>query len=364
VTAVLRQPGFWLWLPACLLGALLMGQELRPAMGAFPGGAAAGLLMLFPVLVFGFWFFRRLHPARSRPKPYALFATVWGATAACGVALIANTAFIGILDKTVGLKITDSWGAAIAAPVDEETLKLLGVAVLVLLAPRAIRGSLDGYGYGALVGVGFQVIEDFLYVFNTIVLTGATMDVGAAFGSFFARVVFGAWWSHWTFTAVSGAGLGYLTGRTDRRLPGRVLVALAGYLLAMAMHCWWNSPFLEGGLLINMVKGLPLLVGAVLLYRVLRHRYLGRFRQVAGAEVRNGVLLSGEDEFLTHRKWRRAERRWMSSGESYDLVTRLRRAQLDLIDSDLSGEAAPRLRTEIAGLRARLTDCLRRQTES
>src|SRR5262249_22775326 len=162
----------------------------------FPAGAAVGLGLLAPILVGGVLLFRWLHPVRSRAWSYALIAVTWGLTAAFGVAFAANTALLGIIAQTAGLAFSDPWGAAVAAPVDEETAKLAGVVLLALMAPRAIRGPLDGFGYGALVGVGFQVIEDFLYVFNTIVLTGAVHSVSAAAGSFFVRVVFGAWWSH------------------------------------------------------------------------------------------------------------------------------------------------------------------------
>ena len=72
--------------------------------------------------------------------------------------------------KTAGPGFNSVWGASIAAPVNEEILKLLGVAALALMAPSAVRGALDGWGYGALSGLGFQFAENFLYVLNTIVL--------------------------------------------------------------------------------------------------------------------------------------------------------------------------------------------------
>jgi RsiW-degrading membrane proteinase PrsW (M82 family) len=362
------QPAFWLWALMCVIGLLLVLVTLLPQMAAFPAGAAVGLGLLAPILVGGVLLFRWLHPVRSRPWSYALIAVTWGLTAAFGVAFAANTALLGIIAKTAGLAFSDRWGAAVAAPVDEETAKLAGVVLLALMAPRAIRGPLDGFGYGALVGVGFQVIEDFLYVFNTIVLTGAVHSVSAAAGSFFVRVVFGAWWSHWTFTCVSGAGFGYLMGRRDRPMSRRVWVALAGYATALAMHAWFNSPVLGLNAMVLIVRGVPLLVIAVLLYRWLRRQYLSWFHQAALVETALGVLQPGEDRFLMRRPRRRAERRMLPAGEPRIFATRLRSAQLDLLEDHLAAlERQPmtenRLRHDVVFLRGLLVASLARRSQ-
>lgn len=362
---LLRRPPFWLWVLLGLAGLGLLLYTLLPQVAAFPAGAAVGVVLLGPVLVGGVFFFRWLHPVRSRPWSYTLIAVGWGLTAAFGVAFTANTALLGIIAKTAGLAFSDRWGAAMAAPLDEETAKLAGVVLLVLMAPKAVRSPLDGFGYGALVGVGFQLIENFLYVFNTIVLTGAVHSVSAAGGSFFVRVVLGAWWSHWTFTCVSGSALGYLVGRTDRPLAVRLAVAFTGYLAAMAMHAWFNSPVLGANAVKMAVKGMPLLVIAVVVYRLVRRQYLARFRAVAQAEIRVGVLQPGEEEFLLRRSRRRAERRLLPPGEPRFLAERLRTAQLDLLADDMAGSerepaVAERLRHDVVSLRGLLVASLAR----
>ena len=48
------------------------------------------------------------------------------------------------------------------------------MVLIALAAPRVIRGPLDGMIYGALTGLGFQVMENFTYALNNIPLTGAT----------------------------------------------------------------------------------------------------------------------------------------------------------------------------------------------
>jgi RsiW-degrading membrane proteinase PrsW (M82 family) len=365
VKRVLRRPSFWLWLVLCLVGLGLVVLTMLPQMDAFVGGAVIGLVLLTPVLVAAVFFFIWLNPIRLRPWKPALGVVVWGMTAAFGVAFLANTAFLGILAKTAGLSFSDRWGASIAAPVDEETAKLAGVVLIALTLPRAIRGPLDGFSYGALVGAGFQVIENFLYVFNTIILTGAVHSNSAAASSFFARVVFGAWWSHWAFTCASGAGFGYLFGRTDKPMGVRIGVGLAGFLTAMGMHAWFNSPLLMGGLWQIIVKGLPLLGIAIAVYWWARTDYLRRFTAAAGQEIALGVLQPGEESLLARRRRRRAERRRVPPIEARGLVTSLRRAQLDLIEEDLAGTervplAADRLRHDVVTLRNQLVGSLAR----
>ncbi|WP_165978288.1 PrsW family intramembrane metalloprotease [Actinomadura darangshiensis] len=350
--ALAHRPAFWLWAAACLLGAWVAFRGIGAHVAAFPGGAIAGVALLAPTLAGAVWIVRRLHPVRSRPLGYALIAVAWGGLAAFGTALPANAAFQAVIGKTAGPGFNSTWGAAIAAPVDEEILKLLGVVVLALMAPSAVRGPLDGWGYGALSGLGFQFAENFLYVLNTIVLTGATQDANAAFFSFGSRVVGGAWWSHWAMTAVGGAGLGCLIGRVSRTN----LAAAAGALvLAMALHSWWDAPVLSG-LALMPVKGAPILVAAIVAYRLARRRYLSHFRRTVNAETASGVFVPGEGHVLAFRKWRRKERWDVPAGEPRRLLSRLRATELDLIEDGLGGLepdplAADRLRADIRDLR-------------
>ncbi|GAA2152611.1 PrsW family intramembrane metalloprotease [Actinomadura napierensis] len=351
-----RRPAFWLWAVMCPLGAWIALRAMDAQIAEFPAAAVAGFALLAPVLVLGVWGLRRLHPVRPRPVGYAMIAVAWGGLAAFGTALVANAAFQAVIAKTAGPEFNARWGASIAAPVDEELLKLAGVAVLALMVPCAVRGPLDGWAYGALAGLGFQIVENFLYVLNTIVLTGGTQDTNAAFFTFGGRVIGGAWWSHWAMTAVGGAGLGSLLGRATR--PTAAL-AFGSLLLAMALHAWWDSPLLPGAALLPL-KGAPILLAAVIAYRLARRRYLVRFRRVAAEETAQGVLLPGEDRVLAFRRWRRKERWDVPTGEPRRLLARLRAAELDLLEDGFSGlepdpQAADRLRAEIAVLRRRLT---------
>lgn len=352
-TRATRHPAFWLWVVFCLLGALLGVLTLTPYVLVFFGGALVGALVLIPVLLAGFWYFRRLHPVRSHPWSHALLITAWGVFAVPGVALIANEAVGGIIGQTTGLSFADRWGAAISAPIVEETLKLAGVALLALMVPQAIRGPLDGFAYGALAGFGFEVAENYLYVFNTIVEHGAVHSTFSVLYSLIGRIG-SIWWGHWAMGAVAGAGLGYLVGATGRPLVRRLLVAIGAFVLAMAMHAWWDFPLLARGDW-AWVRGPAILVIAVVVYRVARRRYLARFRDAAAAEADRGVLTAAEIEILADRRRRRSERRHMPRGTPRRLLTDLRTAELNLIDKDLNDPGASAdLRTDVGDLRSRL----------
>ncbi|MEO3855723.1 PrsW family intramembrane metalloprotease [Acrocarpospora sp. B8E8] len=280
------RPAFWVWAVGCALGAYTTLITIVPQAGVFSSGALIGLVVLVPLLLVGFWLFHRIRPVRSNPVRYALMAVAWGGFGAFGVAFAANTAFLSLLRKTVGLEFADRWGNTIVAPIDEELAKVAGVALLALMVPHLISGPLAGFGYGALAGLGFQVVENFLYVFNTITAAGGVHEVSDSLSSLFVRVVLSAWWSHWAMTAVSGAALGYLLGRVCRPMPRRVLVGAGGLALAMLMHAWWDSPTLAGAFLI---KALPLLLVALIVFLLARHNERHRVPCTAQAEVQEAA---------------------------------------------------------------------------
>ena len=84
---------------------------------------------------------------------------------------------------------------------------MLGVVVLVLIARDQFDTPLDGMVYGALVGLGFQVVENFIYCMNAIELAGGVREVVPVLGVFLVRSLVGLW-SHAAYRRSPGTASG------------------------------------------------------------------------------------------------------------------------------------------------------------
>ena len=128
----------------------------------------------------------------------------------------------------------------------EEAGKAAGVVLLMLAARPYLTTVWSAAGYGALVGVGFAVVEDAAYAVHL-------RRHGAARRRDPWRR--GCWRSDSSYpgcsgtrcsAAVAGAGIGYAWLRADRT-RGRRLGVLAGALgVAWLIHFMVNSPLASG----------------------------------------------------------------------------------------------------------------------
>ncbi|MGC0416654.1 PrsW family intramembrane metalloprotease [Embleya sp. AB8] len=344
---------------ACLFGLGVTVYEYRDAVRVFPAAAALAGFLLLLTLGVGYLLPRRIRPVVAPPHGASIACVGWGMTAATGCAILANSGLGGIWAKTRGVDFADAWGAASTAPVNEETLKLCGVLLLVLIAAGVIRAPIDGWVFGALVGLGFQVMENLLYALNTILLDGATDPGASVDASFVARVGITGWGSHWAMSAVAGTGIGYLVARDGRSLGRRVPTALGCWLLAMAMHWFFNAP-VPSGWRGTLAKVAANLVIALLVYRSARRHYLARFREVAAEEAATGAIRPVEAELLPRRLRRRQVRNGPHPRPTRVLIGEIENAQLALVAGRIprADPAEParseRLRGEIAALRGHL----------
>jgi RsiW-degrading membrane proteinase PrsW (M82 family) len=175
-------------------------------------------------------------------EPLGLLAllAVWGATGAIMLGLVGGVTVRTLLPA----RVETLFGAAISAPLAEETAK--GVALLaVVLGSRWLAGRLgtlefegvtDGIVYGAAIGMGFALAEDLAY-FLTFSRNGSAvgLQVFAARVDLFSFDMLG----HSLYTAAFGAGLGLATVSRSRR--ARLGFPLLGLAVAMLMHATWNG---------------------------------------------------------------------------------------------------------------------------
>jgi len=236
-------PPIWaLAVALAAFGFAVLVYDYHPLVARFPAeaGLSTGLMVLTGAL--GWWVVRRARPFRSPPRRFSAACLAWGMTAATGCAILANGGLTGIWAKLGGIRFASDWSAALTAPLNEELLKLAGLALLALATPRLIRGPIDGFLYGATVGLGFQIAENWTYAMNNIVFTGGTAGQLAVIQSFGVRVLLTGLGSHWAMTAVAGTGLAI--GMTRRGWAGRWPATIGLILLAMAMHFSFDAPML------------------------------------------------------------------------------------------------------------------------
>jgi RsiW-degrading membrane proteinase PrsW (M82 family) len=226
---------------ASTLMLFLAVKSLGPgAAGVFLKGlGVAALASVVPVAIL--WFLDR----RERESP-ALFAVaiLWGALIGTGLALPLNSTIVTavshwlseypLLKEYLGPQAAFLIGAPLAGPPVEEITKGLGVLALFWLLRAEFDNMRDGLVYGALVGVGFNLVETPLYVAQGLTRDGVA-PWGLQFGARFSLLGLGG---HALFTGIFGAFLGL--ARQTARGWVRVTAPLLGLLLAVVAHALNN----------------------------------------------------------------------------------------------------------------------------
>jgi protease PrsW len=231
------------------------------------------------------------------------------------------------------------------------------VVLIYLIARSEINGVVDGFVSGAMVGLGFAVVENVFYFVGQF----GGQPAGVV-GGFFVRVLASGLYGHVLYTGLTGMGIAWFVTRTDQRLARRLLIAGGLCLLAVFAHFLWNSPLLNllptGEVtpveqlvaipLAAAVKGVPFLAVVVVLVTLARQQERRWLRVAAAGELGGPALLPDELEVLERpgRRWRarRALRR-RSGRRAAALLKRLHRQQLSLamLRTRLTDDDAPDL---------------------
>jgi len=179
---------------------------------------------------------------RYEPEPWWLLGLCffWGVFGATSFAILGNAVGQAFVELGLGGYATaqtmSSTTASFVAPPVEETTK--GVILLLVWALSArwlkeLDGPLDGAIYGGMVGLGFTLTEDVLYV------TSATLQQGLGTGQlvFFMRTILGGL-GHATFTAMTGLGIGIAA--ESRSALVKLVVPIGGWMAAVGLHFLHN----------------------------------------------------------------------------------------------------------------------------
>jgi RsiW-degrading membrane proteinase PrsW (M82 family) len=335
-----RLPAFWLALLLVLAGGWRMSLIVADAVRLYPTASVVAFVLFALYAIPFLLVLREVDYLEREPLALRLVAFAWGGVVATSLANVGNDAAQGILAKLLSPGFADRWAAAIAGPANEETLKALGVIVIVLLARRHVNSTVDGFVYGALVGLGFQLVEDFVYAINAEVLAANGDQVGPVIAVFIVRGFLGGLWSHTLFTSLTGAGIGYAVVSTGRPWRVRIGVAVLAFLGAWLLHFVWNSPLLMDGFGVGVpgilaalfIKGVPGLVAVLLILRTARRHEASYYTELLGG-VEPAVVAPGEVDALVTRRARSAARHYAftRSGMTAERsVRRLQRAQVRL----------------------------------
>jgi len=170
----------------------------------------------------------------GRPPILLAAAFLWGAVPAAFLASTGNNllqAWMAVLSSTSDASVVVP---RLGAPIVEELAKGAALVVLVVVWPAQVAGAADGIVYGALVGLGFAVSENLLYLTLAAIQDGYA---GLLRGAFLRGAVYGM--NHAVFTAMTGAAVGWARHTTSR--AAALVAPVAGFAAAVVVHVMWNT---------------------------------------------------------------------------------------------------------------------------
>ena len=346
---------FWVYCLLVVAGSVVISGQVSIAAAAYSGALTSGIIAFGLLAVVYVWFIHHEDRYTTVPGKLAAAGFIWGGLGAVGAfALLGNDAVMSLYSKLFGASFAFDWGAALAAPINEELAKGAGILLLIVLAPRLIRSPLDGLILGAFVGLGFQISEDVSYAW--IGAANSFGDLGAAWSTIIARTL-ASIPSHWMYTGIFGAGLVWFIGRPQ--VPARKGLGAGLMLTAMLMHGLWDaSAALAGD---NVTSIVPAIVafGLISLFvwvydngASIEREWM---RELMAPEVELGVLTPGElDALAGSRSTRKA---YIRSRASRRTAKRVLAAETDLahqiaLDGGAESAAVQQARGAVATARA------------
>ena len=248
-----------------------------------------------------------------------LAAFLWGAVIAAAAALLIEQNLLVLMSRIFGSNtgaITLAIFKGLSTGVTEETVKGLGLILLFFALRDEFDNVTDGIVYGALIGAGFAMVENF-FIFAENPRQLLFLVVG--------RIVLG-WLCHSTFTVCFGMALGYI--RHTRKRWQHFVIPLLGYLVAVGLHTVFdfintfasdlvfispNNPTVVTFSLIAVVGNyIPTFIAQIVimyfLIKALAHE-VALIREFLASEVSKGVVTVAEYALLQHSFARTKEER-------------------------------------------------------
>lgn len=311
---------------------------------------------LIPALIYIaiiYWFDRY----EKEPAWLLTAAFFWGAIPSIIISLIFNTIFGIPFELLVEGATAEALVASFVAPPVEETVKGFALLGIFFLWRNEIDSILDGIIYGAMVGMGFAMVENVFYFVEAYNAEGAE-----AWGItiFLRAVVFGL--NHSLFTAMTG--LGVAIARLSKSNLTRVAAPFLGWCLAMFLHFVHNASvsFDEALCWIALLSGwggvtltLAIIIGTLLQERRWLKKYLVE-------EVEQGTLTQAQFERVSSGRKRAAYNRqqfqsggwsaWQHASRFHLLSSKLayRKHHFELFQDEESSQEIVQLRQQLMSM--------------
>ncbi|MBX9246044.1 PrsW family intramembrane metalloprotease [Actinotalea ferrariae] len=311
-----RGPGVGTAIALVALGILVLvaigviGMQI--GISALPVAAVLAFVPLALVLLAVRWV------DRWEPEPWQALAVAfgWGASVSVLVALVLNTGAMMALVATGSSALqADIIGAAVVAPITEESIKALGVLIVFLVWRRSFDGPVDGLVYAATVAAGFAFVENILYFGSTMAATEGIPGGGSAVVSIFLMRGVMSPFAHLLFTACTGLALGIAAERRSRW--AWLWLFPIGVFLAMVLHGLWNGSAMMGDgsgfLVMYGLFQVPLFLATVGLAFWLRRREARVLRQRLSEYAASWWFAPAEVVMLASLGERRRARTWAAS---------------------------------------------------
>jgi len=334
-----RQAAFWLFLMLLAGSSVFVAFEQLTYLASAPGAWLLSIILLAATAIPAGLILYRLDQFEPEPASLIAIAVMWGGVIALIFSGITNSQALTFLQHVLPANQVDSWGASIVAPINEELYKGLGLVLIYLMARTEIGGVMDGLVYGAMIGLGFQVVENVQYFM--LAASQSSGQAGAVITMFFLRVVLSGLYSHMLFTGLLGFGFAYFIAQRRRSRARRTVVLVTCAALSWAAHFVWNSPWLDSlssrgtGAFISslVIKGLPFLALLVMMFIFARRREDEAFSRLMATEVGGEAVTSEEFEILRSGRKRRQIVRLLKRTKgpaAAALAGRLMREQMNL----------------------------------
>ena len=287
LTRGLRKARKWSLISAALLLFLAQSAVIVLFVAEAPILGALGAISVVPALALTayFWF---EDPTRREPlEPMAI--TFLLSILFASFAALVNTAFFPAFSifPLVGLPL---FFFLVVAPI-EETVKWAAIRVHAYKDDR-FDAVIDGVVYGAIAGLGFAAIENFVYIINIYSAAapeGVSTQLQSATETAYVRAFVGP--GHVIYSSFAGYYLGLAKFNPDNRGP----IVVKGLLIAVFIHALYNT--LVTLLPLNTISLAAFLLVYVGFWFVVLYRKVSRYKKYyRQAQSQEDATVSGPSD--------------------------------------------------------------------